>query len=177
MKIFGFTLFAAALVFAAPVAAQNMPDVPPNPAIRQAFDQMRSQMQTVRRTERSQMLGALTSAHRTLLATIAGELATAVEPNYDAAAKRLNAALSSAESQAVLRVAQNAREERRKVMESMIPPPPPGGGQRVTRREFRAPGPVADDAGRVLLRTMIGGGPGMGIGPMVMMRGGFDMEP
>jgi hypothetical protein len=61
-------------------------------------------------------------------------------------------------------------------MESMMPPPPNVPG--VAHREFRAfPGPATEDAARVLLRTMIGGGPGFGFGPMTVMRGGFEMGP
>jgi|GEM_PF-1715313 len=173
MRKSGFALFAASLALAAPAVAQNMPDATPNPAIRQAFDQMRTRMEGVRRTERSQMLEALTPEHRTLLATIAGQLATAVDPNYEAAAKRLSSALSATESQGVLRAAQNARRQREDIMQSMMPAPPEGG--RVMRREFRR-GPAAQDAGRTLLRTMIGGG-GPGFGPMMIMRAGMDAGP
>jgi hypothetical protein len=144
----------------------------PNPAIRQAFEQMRSRMQSLHRAERSQMLAALTPQHRVLLAGIAGQLATSVDPDYDAAAQRLNSSLSGAESQAVVRAAQNAARERRRIMESMMPPPGAEGFERMRTRAF--PGPASEDAGHVLLRTLIGGGPGLG--PM-MMRGAPEMRP
>jgi hypothetical protein len=173
MKI-AVSVLAAALLFAAPAFAQQPPDATPNPAMRQAFQQMRSQMENVRRTERSQILGALTPAHRALLGSVAGELATAVEPNYDAAAKRLDSVLSAGESQAIVRAAQNADRQRRTIAESMMPPPPPDG--QVMSREFRRfeGGPQSADAGRILLRTMIGSG--MPLGPMLMTSGGM-MRP
>jgi len=174
MKISAFSLLAAALLVGAPAVAQTMPNHTPNPAMRQAFQQMRSRMEGIRRAERAQVLGALTPAHRVLLANIAGELTTSVAPDYDAAAKRLDAALSPSESQAVIRAAQNARTQARSLMESMrsqFPAPPNAGGF------HRAHGPNGGtwngrnrtpDAGRMLLHLMMGGPMGMGPG----MRGG-----
>ncbi len=132
-------------------------------------------MESVRRTERAEMLGALKPANKALLATIAGQLATSVSPDYGAAAKRLDSALSATESQAVLHAAQNARTQERSIMESMrsqFPPPPNAphfgmngpGGPRSGGPHHRTP-----DAGRMLLGLM-GGGP-MRMGPPGMHGG------
>lgn len=128
--------------------AQNAPDPQGPPP--QAFDQMRSQMEAIHRTERQQILAALTPEHRTLLATIAGQLATSATPDYDGAATRFNAALSPAESQAVLRASENARAQERSLMQRAMSqfsgPRAPGS--------FRRPAP---DAGHVVMRLMMGG--------------------
>jgi len=50
---------------------------------------------------RTAMLAALTPAHRDLLAQVVGQLAVASDPNMDAAASRLDAALSPAEVSAI----------------------------------------------------------------------------
>ncbi len=52
---------------------------------------------------RTAMLGALTSAHRDVLAKVVGDLATASEPNFDAAAAKLDAALSPGEVEGIKR--------------------------------------------------------------------------
>ncbi len=57
------------------------------------------------------MLAALTPAHRELLAKVVGELAISPDPNFDAAAARLDAALSPAEVQALGRVEAAKRAE------------------------------------------------------------------
>src|SRR5579864_3032140 len=101
-----------------PVLAQNAPPTP-NPAMRAQFQQLRTQMRQIRTSERSQMLGALTPANRALLANLAGQLATSVNPDYRAAASRLDGALSAGEKQAVLNAAQTARSSARSLMQSM----------------------------------------------------------
>lgn len=111
-------LVASLATSAIPVLAQNVGPTP-NAAMRQQFQQMRSQMRQIRTTERSQMLGALTASNRSLLATIAGQLATTVTPDYRAAAGRLDAALSAGEKQAILSAAQTARTSRRALMQKM----------------------------------------------------------
>lgn len=174
MKIAAFSLLAAALLVGAPAVAQTMPNRTPNPAMRQMFQQTRSRMEGIRRAERTQVLGALTPAHRALLANIAGELTTSVAPDYDAAAKRLDAALTPSESQGVIRAAQDARTKARSLMENMrsqFPAPPNAGG--FERAHGQNGGPWngrnrTPDAGRMLLRLMMGGPMGMGPG----MRGG-----
>jgi hypothetical protein len=119
-------------------------------------------MEAIQRTERTQILASLTPQHRALLATIAGQLATSAEPDYDGAAKRLDSALSSGESQGVIRASQNARAQERSVMQSMrsqfpMPPNGPrfgGGGGRMSGG-MRVGMPPTSDAGSLLLRIML----------------------
>jgi hypothetical protein len=171
-RILSFT--AAALLTAAPAFAQNAPPPgpanAPNPAMRQAFRQLRTQMESIRRTERTEILAALTPAHRSLLASIAGELTTNASPDYRAAAQRLDAALSANEKQRILQAAQTAREQARSLFESMrsqLPEPTGSRGEGPMRagpffsREPRR----EEDAGRVLLGLMAPMGMGFGERP------------
>ena len=85
---------------------------------RAAMQQLQAQMQVARQQERAAMLGALSPAHKALLSQLAGELAVSVTPDYAAAARRLDAALTPAESQAVIRAHQAFKQQSRSLMES-----------------------------------------------------------
>lgn len=130
-----FTSVALAAAMAVPAFAQTAPARPtPNPQMRQQFEATRQQMDQIHQQERSQILGALTPAHRQLLATVAGELATATTPDYKAAAARLDSALSSSEKSTILSASQSARDKMRSTMQNMRQnmsqmggPPGPGG--------------------------------------------------
>lgn len=148
-------LLAALTATAAPSLAQGVPPTP-NPAMRQQFQAMHARMQQIRSTERSQILGALTPANRALLASVAGQLATSVTPDFKAAASRLDAALSAGEKQAILNAAQSARDQRRSLMQSMRSQMP----ARVNRPPMPNRPPHAQrtpDAGRILLGLTAGG--------------------
>ncbi len=157
--------------------AQNAPPQP-TPAMRQQMKQMHRQMLQIHRTERTQMLEALTPAHRALLASIAGQLATATQPNLRSAAQQLDAALSPTESQAILGAAKNAHV---KMHDEWL----------AARKQFMAAHPKMHamkmhamrrpnaehrphpkpDAGRLLLRVTAPGG-----GMMMPMRPGMRMH-
>ena len=149
---------------AAPVLAQGTPPTP-TPAIRQEFRQMHQQMRQIHTQARTEILNALTPAHKSLLASVAGQLATSVNPDYDAAANRLDSALSAGEKQKIVAAAQSAMAKGRALMESMraqMPPPGapmggpmmrPGGAERSKRM---------NDPGWILLHMTTMGGPGMG---------------
>jgi hypothetical protein len=156
-------LAAAMAATTVPALAQNAPPTP-NPAMRQQFQQMRSQMREIRSAERAQILGALTSAHKTLLANVVGRLATSANPDFEGAARQLDSALSANEKQTIVNAAQNARAKQRSLMQSMReqsgmgPGPWRHGPESGAQRPKRAP-----DAGRILLGLAIPG-PGM-MGP------------
>jgi len=98
------------------------------------------------------MLNALTPAHRTLLANVAGQLAIAPTPDFRAAAQQLETALSPAEKQAILAANSAARTQMRSLMEkarAQMPPPPAGAPPMAGRPAFGGPG----------------GGPNAGPGP------------
>ena len=148
-------MVAALAATAVPSFAQTARPTP-NPAMRAQFQQMRTQMRQIHTAERSQILGALTPAHRSLLASIAGQIATSVTPDFKGAASRLDSALSSGEKQAILNAAQNARTKQRSLMSSVHPEHARRNGSHAHR---------TPDAGALLLRLTLSG-PHMGHGPM-----------
>ena len=108
---------------------------------------------------RSQMIGALTLAHRALLSLIVGALAIAPAPDLAGAARQLNAALSPGEAQAVTRLEQAkesaALQEMQQLaiesgasLNSIAAARPPAGANRVY-----STAPFGGDAGSILLRT------------------------
>lgn len=138
MKYLPVLGMAAALIAAgAPAMAQTAPSTP-DPAMRAQFQQMRTQMEQIRTTERSAILNALTPAHKALLASVAGQLATSVTPDYDDAVTQLDNALSPGEKTAILNAAQSARTQMRSLMQNVRAAERPG-----MRR--------TPDAGRILL--------------------------
>ena len=86
--------------------------------IHQVMDQTHQQMEQLMSQTRSRVLGSITSAHRQLLAQVVGNLAIAPNPDWDAAAKQLNAALSPGEAQAVLSAHQAAMQQMMSLMQA-----------------------------------------------------------
>lgn len=138
--------------------AQTAPPTTRFPMMRQ----MHRQMEQIETQTRTQILGALTPAHRTLLAGIAGHLAVTTTPNFRAAAQQLEAALSPTEKQAILAANTNERTQMRSMMETMraqMPPPPAGASPMPGHPAFGGPGGERGrehrhrDAGTVLLST------------------------
>lgn len=162
-----FTLLASVPVL---VFAQAQPPPGGAPWPRPDAGQMRQnmqQMQALHQQFRAKVLGALTPAHRNLLASIAGQLAVSANPDSKAAVAKLDAALSSSEKQAILNAAQSFMSQQRSMREQAIakmraanpnmpsPRPRPSGMERMKR---------TPDAGRLLLMIATGhGGPGMGM--------------
>lgn len=141
-----YVIVAAVLAasLAAPAFAQMQAPMPAMSAAQmQQMRQMHEQL-------RSQILGYLTPASKALLAQIAGELATSPNPNYDAAASRLDGALSATEKKNILDAA-NAMHAKIRSMMSTMPNRPPGH-------------PMMDDknrqltAGGVVLMAAVGHG-------------------
>lgn len=163
-----FTLLASVpvLVFA---QAQPPPGSGGTPWQRPGSGEMRQnmqQMEALHKQFRAKILGALTPAHRNLLASVAGQLAVSTNPDPKAAIQKLDAALTGGEKQAILNAAQSFMSQQRAMREQALakmraanpnmpsPRPRPSGMQR-TRR--------APDAGALLLMVATGG-PGM-MGP------------
>jgi len=72
------------------------------------FRQMHEQLDRIERGEREAVLGALTPAHREMLARMIGDMAVAQRPDPRGAAARLDAALSPGEKNAILSAHQTA---------------------------------------------------------------------
>ena len=120
-------IFALAIAaMAAPVAAlaDDGPPAAPNPAAMQqhmaAFAQVHQQIETLHKQERAQFLAALSPAHKQLLAQVAGELAISPSPDFQGAARKLDASLSSSESQAILRAHASYHQQERAIMENAM---------------------------------------------------------
>jgi len=149
--------FAAALA-ALPVASFAQTTGTPN--LRRDFEQIHTQMQQIHQAERAQILAALTPAHKALVANVIGELAISATPDYDAAAKRLDAALSAGERQGVLNAAATARAKSTAIMQSIAPEHMGGPGLQMRTMP-------AQTAGQILLRLAAPEMHKMGFGMMM----------
>jgi hypothetical protein len=161
---------ALALV-AAPVAAladDNPPAAPASaltPAQRQA---MYKTMQTFRDKERelhqqmrSQILSALTPAHRNAVAGVIGEMVIADKPDPIAAAKQIDGVLSPGEQQAILAAhnafvsqSQTLLQQMHAQLQSELPPAAMQGHPHGENDMHRPPSSVANDAGSVLMMVL-----------------------
>ena len=84
----------------------------------QIMQQTGQQMQQLHAQARAKVLGALSPAHRALLAQVVGSLAIAPNPDPQAAVRQLNAALSPAEAQAVVSAHNAALQQMHQLMDS-----------------------------------------------------------
>ncbi|HEV2261575.1 MAG TPA: hypothetical protein VGR69_04735 [Candidatus Rubrimentiphilum sp.] len=155
--LFGIIAAIPALAFAQATPTPNMPRHPD-------FQMMRQNMQrheALHRQFRANVLAALTPAHRSLLASLVGQLAIAPSPDPRAAAQRLDAALSSGERNAIAAAEQSFMAQQRSFRDQMMGRP--SHAPRVARMM---------DPGELLLMLAIGHGP-MEPGFGIMRRGGF----
>lgn len=144
--------------------APNATGSPRSPRFQQ-MRQMHEQMRGIMTQSRTQMINALTPAHRTLLSNVVGQLAVATTPDFRSAVQQLDSALSSSEKQAILTAQSNERSQMQRAFEQMrAQMPPPSGGARRQPLTMGGPGGGhgrrAPDAGFVLLHhAMMVGGP------------------
>jgi hypothetical protein len=119
----------------------------------------REQVRKIMFRTRSQILGALTPEHRALLARVVGQLAIAPNPDPEAAAKQLDAALSPGESTAVVAAAESAHQQMRDLMQGMHRGPGPDGDRGPGAMNGPAPGGPGG-MNQTGPETMNGPGPG-----------------
>ena len=168
MKLPALSILSAALLCAAPAFAQTAPHPTPNPAMRQAFEQMRSRMEGVRRSERAQMLGALKPANKGFWQQLPDNLQprfrrTMARPPH-VGLRALGFRIASRSARRTKRSHARARHHGKHAQ------PVPGAAQCSALRHERSgwstarrPAHHTPDAGRMLLGLM-GGGP-MRMGP------------
>jgi len=136
--------------------------------------QMDNQMHQLSVQARTAMLQSITPQHRQLLAQVAGALAIAPDPDYAAAGRQLNAALSPQESQAVLRISAQFHQQMHALMQAHMQqmdsnePKEPGSSTTRVHDEMYAGGhgPMQMDAGTCLLMLAQ---PGMGMMHRIMI--------
>jgi Spy/CpxP family protein refolding chaperone len=180
MKRIGLLTLAFLL---APVAvfAQDAPPPGPPPAAGapgpQRFAEMRQDRQQIEQLHaqaRTQMLAALSPAHRAALANIVGQLAVSPNPDPRAAAQQLDALLSTGEKQSILNIETQAHAQMRTLMQaararmeaSLTPDQRAQMDSRATQRQDRPhEANRQPDAGRALLMTAIHAGPPEGMHP------------
>jgi Spy/CpxP family protein refolding chaperone len=186
MKAIAILTFALALTPGLAFAQTNPappPDGPagmgrPRPDFAQ-MQQLRKQMMQIHQQARQQALGELSPAHRELLANVVGQLAVSPNPDREAAARTLDAALSPSEAGAILATEKSARDQSRSLMETarqqfeanLTPDQKAAMAARdANRPKWQGQGPGArhehrtPDAGRTLLELALGHGEGRGPG-------------
>ena len=183
LALIAFALMAAPVAALADDSGGPAPSTPPGMAIMQ---QAREKVDQLQAQARASMLGALSSAHRSLLAQLVGQLAVAPSPDMASAAKQLDANLTPAEAKSVIDIStsseqqvQQVMQDARSQMQASMPQGGPGQGRYGGMRGMYAMGgggqPPTDPgmillamAGRTLtsgtITTMqMSGGPGPGV--------------
>jgi Spy/CpxP family protein refolding chaperone len=146
------------------------------------MQQLRKQMMQIHQQTRQQILADLSPAHRKLLADVVGQLAVSPNPDREAAAKTLDAALSPNEAQAILAAETSARTQSRAQFEANLTPDQKAAmaARDANRPKWQGQGPGAGrrrhtpDAGRTLLELALGHGEGRGMGGPGMHGRGMD---
>jgi hypothetical protein len=158
------------------IAAADQPTGPAMQAPTAAMQAAHQRMEQLHQQARSQILAALTPAHKALLARIVGELAIAPTPDVEGAARQLNAALSPGESGSILKTANGFHQAMRASMEAtraqIEKSEPSEKGATVEKHvEFHSMSANhALDAGHILLMLASPSGHGMGEHVMMMNR-------
>lgn len=155
----GLALLSPAIALANDPAQAGPPQGGPPPAVRAQFAQMHEKMEALHTQSRTEILNALTPAHKAAVANIIGQLAVAPNPNPEAAARQLDALLSGGERTSILRIHESMRSQMRSLMESMHSQMQqamqqsgaPAGPPRVMHDGFGGQQHAAPDAGHILL--------------------------
>lgn len=114
-----------------------------------AMAQMDAQMHQLSVQARTAVLQAITPQHRQLLAQVVGTLAITPDPNYAAASKQLDAALSQQEAQSVLRISAQFHQQMHTLMQAHM--------QQMVRNESKETGETTTESHHVV--EMGGHGP------------------
>ena len=166
MKTLIATLSLAALV--GPVAAladTTSTQGPPNAAQMQSrmaeFQQIHQRMEQIHTQARQEVLSSISPAHKTQIANLLGQLAISEKPDIDATARQINALLTPAESQAVVRIHNNARSQMSALMEqvhSQMQRQAPAGAPQHQFKTMPYSSNHPQDAGHLVMFMLIPGG-------------------
>lgn len=165
MKTLIATLSLAALIApAAALADTTNSQAAPNAAQMQShmaeFQQMHQRMEQLHTQARLETLNSISPAHKTQIGNLLGQLAISEKPDIDATARQINALLTPAESQAVVRIHTQLRTQGMALMEQMHSQmqhqAPPGAPQ----HQFKTMpnGNRPQDAGHLVMFLLIPGG-------------------
>jgi hypothetical protein len=123
MKTLLATLGLAAVLGAVPALAQDNAPAPNAAAQSQGrmaeFRQIHDRMRQLHTQARTQILAALSPAHKAAVGNIIGQLAVSANPNPDVAARQIDGLLTPAESQSIVRTHEAFRSQMRTIMEQM----------------------------------------------------------
>jgi len=135
------------------------PSAPLSPAQRQQraaeFQAARQKAMQMHEQLRSQILGALSSDHRTAIANAIGEMAISASPDPAAAAKQIDGILSSSEQQKILELHGTFQKQMQTLMQQLHaqlarPSSTNGANEQRTMPAM----PAMNDAGNVLLMVL-----------------------
>jgi hypothetical protein len=173
----GFLALALALSVI-PIAAvaqdsnASAPTADQRQAMRQTFQQFAQQEAQLHQQMRYQMLSAMSPVQRRAVGALIGELAVAPNPDPQAAAKRLDAMLSSGEQQRIIAAHTSFESQSRQLHEQMREQlqrvMPDAHGDMMKQRPEHSMGQRQIDAGTLLLM-------GLSPQPMMGMHGGWPM--
>jgi hypothetical protein len=114
--------FGLAVLLSPALALADDNAAPPSAAQMQTrsaeFQQMHQKMAQLHTQARTEMLAAITPAHKAAIANLIGQLAIAPNPNVDATAREIDSLLTPAESQSVIRIHEQAKTQMHALMES-----------------------------------------------------------
>ncbi len=111
IAILSLGLLLAPAVASAQAAPPDAGPATPSAQMRSAMQQARLQMEQIHTQARNQMLGSLSPAHRSAVANVIGQMAVSPNPNPAVAARQIDAILTQAEGQSILRTHASAKAQ------------------------------------------------------------------
>jgi hypothetical protein len=174
--LFGLALALGMMPVATFAQDNNMPTLTDQQrqALHQTFEQYGQQEMQLHQQLRSQILSSLSPVHLRAVGATIGELAVSPNPNFKAAAQRIDQILSGAERARVMTLHSTFRaqsEQLHQQMKADLQRELPAGAEHQWnsngQRQMAQHGPL--DAGSILLFTLSG----HGMGDMHHMEGGF----
>jgi hypothetical protein len=137
--------------------SQPAPTADQRQAMRQTFERFMQQEMQLHQQMRSQILSSLTPVHVRYVAATIGQLATAQNPDPQAAAKRLDQVLSPGERQRILTAHSSFRQQSEALheqMRSQLQSEMPAGHSDWSKHEETGSTMQQPDAGTVLLMAL-----------------------
>lgn len=129
-------------------------------AMFKAFNDFRTKETVLHKQLRTQIIGALSPAHRSAVAQAIGEMAVSASPDEDATAKRIDAILSSSERQAILSANTSFYDQSRALMQQMrsqvasVMPSPPAGAPHRFVAAVKGVNRMTTDPGTLVLSVL-----------------------